>query len=345
MLEIYWMNFVTKHSARHSILSPRARSAGSMLAVAMAACVLVAPNMSAAQQDFESVEIKVQHVQGNIYMLIGAGGNITLQAADDGVLVVDTMFEPLGEKIIAAIRGISSGPITYVINTHAHPDHVGANAVLALAGSNIAGGNVVGAISDAGAQAKIIAHENVLFSMTARDPQPPFEAWPTDTFFTEKKEIFFNGEAIQILHQPAAHTNGDSLVFFRRSDVISTGDIFRTTGYPYIDVDSGGSIQGVIDALNNILDIAIPAEKQEGGTMIIPGHGRLCDEADVVEYRDMLTIIRDRIQYMVDEGFSLRQVLNAEPTLDYDARFGSEGGIQSTRQFVEKIYAELRSQS
>ena len=124
----------------------------------------------------------------------------------------------------------------------------------------------------------------------------PVGAWPTDTFFTSEKEVFFNGEAIQILHQPAAHTDGDSLVFFRRSDVVSTGDIFVTTSYPVIDAQRGGSIQGVVDALNRILDLTIPKEKQEGGTMVIPGHGRLCDEADVVEYRDMVTIIRDRIQ-------------------------------------------------
>ena len=132
----------------------------------------------------------------------------------------------------------------------------------------------------------------------------PFEAWPTDTFFTDRKEVFFNGEAVQVLHQPAAHTDGDSIVFFRRSDVISTGDIFLTTRFPYIDRDNGGTLQGIIDALNRIIDLTVPADRQEGGTMVIPGRGRLCDEADVVEYRDMLTIIRDRIRYLVDDGAS-----------------------------------------
>jgi cyclase len=312
-----------------------------LIAIAAAGAGAAMPGSASAQQNFDGVEIEILPVQNGIYMLVGAGGNITVQTGEDGVLIVDTMFEPLADKILAAVREISDGPITYVVNTHAHPDHVGANASLALAGSNIAGGNVVGAISDAGAQAKIIAHENVLLAMTSQEPQPPFEAWPTDTFFTPQKEIFFNGEAIQILHQPAAHTNGDSIVFFRRSDVISTGDVFITTMYPYIDVANGGTLQGIIDALNNILDIAIPAEKQEGGTLIVPGHGRLCDEADVVEYRDMLTIIRDRIQYMVDEGFSLRQVRNAQPTLDYDGRYGRDSGFWTTEQFIETVYNEL----
>ena len=144
-----------------------------------------------------------------------------------------------------------------------------------------------------------------------------------------------------MLHQPAAHTDGDSIVFFRRSDVISTGDIFLTTGYPFIDRENGGTFQGIIDALNRIVDLTVPADRQEGGTMVIPGRGRLCDEADVVEYRDMLTIIRDRIRYMVEQGASLREVLDARPTLDYDGRYGADSGLWTTEQFVTAIYAEM----
>ena len=312
-----------------------------VLAAAVLAGLTAVPTRSAAQQDFDDIEIKILPVQGGIYMLVGAGGNITVQIGDDGVLIVDTMFAELSDKIVAAIRELSDEPIRFVVNTHAHPDHIGSNASIALKGSNIAGGNVVGAIADAGAQAKIVAHENVLIHMSMQDPPIAFEAWPTDAYYTAKKEIFFNGEAIQIFHQPEAHTNGDSIAFFRRSDVISTGDVFVTTGYPYIDVQNGGSFQGVLDALNNIIDLAVPADRQEGGTMVIPGHGRLCDEADVVEYRDMLTIIRDRIQHMVDEGFSLRQVHSARPTLDYDGRFGSDSGFWTTEQFIETVYEEL----
>ena len=163
----------------------------------------------------------------------------------------------------------------------------------------------------------------------------PFAAWPTETFFGADKEIFFNNEAIQVLHQPAAHTDGDVVVFFRRSDVVATGDLFSTTGYPVIDRARGGSIQGVLDGLNRIIDITIPKDKEEGGTYVIPGHGRLCDEADVVEYRDMVTIIRDRIQELIRRGLTLEQVKAARPTLDYDGRYGS------SETFVEAVYRGL----
>ena len=286
-------------------------------------------------------EIHVLPVQGNVYMLVGPGGNVTVQVGDDGVLIVDSMREESAEQLLGAVRRLSDKPIRYLINTHAHGDHVGGNATLAQAGSNIAGGNVLGAIEDAGETAKIIAHENMLITMSTAETPLPFEAWPTDTYFTDRKEVFFNGEAVQVLHQPAAHTDGDSIVFFRRSDVISTGDLFLTTRYPYIDRENGGTYQGIIDALNRIIDLAVPADRQEGGTMVIPGHGRLCDEADVLEYRDMLTIIRDRVRYLVGEGASLQDVLDARPTLDYDARYGADSGFWTTEQFVTAIYEEM----
>jgi len=170
-------------------------------------------------------------------------------------------------------------------------------------------------------------------------------AWPTDTYFTKKKELFFNGEPIEIFHEPSAHTDGDSLVFFRHSDVISAGDLFVTTTYPVIDLERGGNIQGIIGALNHILDIAIPKEKQEGGTYVIPGHGRLCDEADVLEYRDMVTIIRDRIQDLVKKGMTLDQVKAARPTLDYDGRYGAKTGFWTTDMFIEAVYRSLAKKS
>jgi cyclase len=296
-------------------------------------------------QNFDNVDIHVLPVQGNVSMLVGAGGNITLQVGDEGVLLVDTQFAQLSDKILAAIRKLSTKPLRYIINTHVHPDHTGGNENLARAGSTIAGGNVVGTIGASASQgATVIAHENVLNRMSAPTGQQapmPIGAWPTDTFFTLEKEVFFNGEAIQVLHQPAAHTDGDSIVFFRRSDVVSTGDIFDTTGYPIIDAQRGGSIQGIVDALNRVLDLTIPKEKQEGGTMVIPGHGRLCDEADVVEYRDMVTIIRDRVQDMVDKRLTLAQVKAARPTLDYDGRYGATTGSWTTDMFVEAVYRDL----
>ncbi len=288
-------------------------------------------------------EIHVLPVQGNVYMLVGTGGgNITVQAGDDGVLLVDASVETLSEGVLKAVRSISAKPIRYIIDTHAHADHVGGNAAIAKQGATIMGGNMGQPYSGAA----ILAHENVLTRMSAPTGQQapfPTAAWPTDTYFTKRKDLFFNGEAIQILHQPAAHTDGDSLVFFRRSDVLSAGDVFMTTTYPVIDLERGGTIQGVIAALNNILDIAIPKDKQEGGTYVIPGHGRLSDEADVLEYRDMLTIIRDRIQDLIRKGATLDQVKAARPTLDYEGRYGAIEGSWTTDAFIEAAYRNLSS--
>src|SRR5690606_25043328 len=169
----------------------------------------------------------------------------------------------------------------------------------------VAGGNVARTISDATQGAKGIAHENVLLRLESIESPPPYDAWPSDFFVERPRELFFNGEAIRVIHQPAAHTDGDSIVHFRFSDVIATGDVFSTVAYPVLDVEQGGGIDGVLDALNRVLEIAIPRDRQEGGTMIVPGHGRIADEADVVEYRDMLTIIRERVRHMIGQGFTL----------------------------------------
>jgi glyoxylase-like metal-dependent hydrolase (beta-lactamase superfamily II) len=277
--------------------------------------------------------------------MVGAGGNITVQVGSDGVLLVDTGLAQNADKVLSEVRKLSDGPIRYIVNTHVHPDHVGGNEKIGPAGSAIAGGNFSGDIRDAGVGANIIAHENVLNRMSApTGSQSPFptKAWPNDTYFTKEKKMFFDGEAIQVMHVPAAHTDGDSMVFFRRSDVISTGDLFVSNGYPIVDLERGGNIQGVIEALNRIIDISVPADKQEGGTYIVPGHGRICDQADVVEYRDMVTIIRDRIQDLVKKGMTLEQVRAAKPTLDYDAVFGSTTGFWTTDKFIEAVYKSLK---
>jgi cyclase len=298
-------------------------------------------------QNFDNVQVHVLPVQGNIYMLVGAGGNITMQVGKEGVLLVDSMYAGLSDKVIAAVRTVSDKPIRYIINTHVHGDHTGGNEKLAAAGSTITGGNVVGDIGkSAGEGATVIAAQQVLDRMSVKDgatPAAPSGAWPTDTYITAEKELFFNGEAIQIFHQPAAHTDGDSLVFFRRSDVVSTGDIFVTTSYPIIDIERGGTYQGVLDGLNHIIDITIPAEKQEGGTYVIPGHGRLCDEADVVEYRDMMTILRDRFRDMIGRGMTLEQVKAANPTSDYDPLYGTDKGFWTTDKFIEASYRSLKA--
>jgi cyclase len=311
-------------------------------------CLMVAMSgLAYAQQnqDFSKVEIHVLPVQGQVYMLVGQGGNITVQAGTDGVFLVDTMYAPLADKIVAAIRTISKGPIRYIVDTHVHGDHTGGNELLRKAGSTITGGNVSADIKDSAEGAQIIAHQNILNRMSAAKGTPDAAisaAWPTDTFVGDEKDVFFNGEGIQVIHIPAAHTDGDSIVFFRRSDVISTGDLFTTTNYPIIDLDRGGSIQGFIAGLQKIVDMIIPVYGQEGGTMVVPGHGRLCDLGDVLEYREMAIIIRDRIQDMVGKGMTLDQVKAAKPTLDYDPLYGSTTGFWTTDKFVEAVYKSLK---
>ena len=203
---------------------------------------------------------------------------------------------------------------------------------------------MAGNLTDATQGAQIIAQENLLNRMSAptgKQAPTAFGDWPTETFVDGQKELYFNDEPIEIQFQRAAHTDGDSVVMFRHSDVVSTGDIFVTTGYPVIDVEHGGSVQGEIDALNHILDLTIPKHDEEGGTYVIPGHGRICDEFDVLEYRDMVTIIRDRVQAAIKKGMALDQVKSARLTLDYDARYGRAPG--ATDRFVEQIYRSLMS--
>jgi len=304
-----------------------------------------APAAPPAAPNPANVEVHVLHVQGNVYMLVGAGGNITMQVGNDGVLLVDTGLPGTSDKVLAAIHSVTSEPIRYIIDTHVHADHTGGNEALAKAGNTIAGGNVVGDIgASAGNQAAILAFQTVLDRMSAPTGQQsptPQGAWPTETYTTPERKLFFNGEAVQVIHIPNAHTDGDSIVFFHRSDVISTGDIFVTNRYPIVDMARGGNIQGIIAGLNRIIELATPGPTDEGGTLIVPGHGRLCDQSDVVFYQEMVTIIRDRIQDMINKGMTLEQVKAARPTQDYDPRYGATSGIWTTDMFVEAVYKSL----
>ncbi len=289
-----------------------------------------------------NAEIHTLKVQGNVYMIVGPGGNTAVQVGDSGALVVDTQFEEVSDKIIAEIRKLTSKPIRYVVNTSADPDHTSGNAKISRAGAPVIGGNLGAVAFENGAT--IVAHENVLRAMSQGGEgkaDANADLLPTTTYFQGQKEIFFNEEPVIVMYEPAAHTNGDSMVFFRRSDVIATGDIFNMNSYPVIDVQKGGSIEGVIKALNVVLDITIPKHEQEGGTYVIPGHGRLTDEHDVLEYRDMVTIIRDRVQAMIKSGKTLAQVKESKPTLEYDGRWGSTTGPWTTDMFVEAVFKSL----
>jgi cyclase len=284
-------------------------------------------------QNLDNVQIKVLPVQGNVYMLAGSGGNISLQVGKEGVLMVDTEYAALAPRIMAEIRKLSKGPIRYIINTHVHPDHVGGNEAFAKLIPD-----------DAAAPLKIIAHENVLNRMTrpaGKETPPPQPGLPTDEYFTPTKDLRFNGEAVVIYHEPHAHTDGDSVVLFRGSDVISAGDIFTPGAYPFIDLERGGSVEGEIAALNHLLALTVPAHTQDGGTYVIPGHGRICDEADVVEFRDMLVIIRDRVRDMIRKGMTLDQAKAARPTRDYDTEYVSGNSFVTADRFVESVYKSL----
>ena len=263
------------------------------------------------------VAVKVFPLQGNVSMLAGPGGNVTVQVGADGPLVVDTPAATAAQAIFEAIGRLSPKPIHTIINTHFHADHTaGTGALVKLRG--------------AGSQAiRVMAHDNVLTRLTATTTagESPAAALRinnvitlpvTSPLFTPSRDFFLNGEAVFVHHMPAAHTDGDVIVHFRGSDVLSTGDVFRPDLYPVIDVQNGGTVNGLIAALNRIIEITVPARYQEGGTRVVPGHGRLCDEADVVEYRDMVTIIRDRVRELVKQGRTLAQVKAARPTRDYD---------------------------
>ena len=300
-------------------------------------CCTAAATIAQQAPNLNNVEVHVLPVQGNVYMLVGAGANITVQVGSDGVLVVDSEYAPLSEKILAAIRSLSKGPIRYLVNTTFDADHTGGNEPIRNAGSTIAGGNVSGDIRDAAEGAQIIAHDNIVKHMS----NAPDHALPTSTFLGHQKKLFFNGEGIEILHQPAAHTDADTMVFFRRSDVISTGDVFTTSSYPVINFAAGGSIQGIIDGLNRLVEMIIPVYGQEGGTLVIPGHGRLSDLGDVINCREMTIIIRDRIQDMIKKGMTLEQVKAAKPTRDYDPLYGSVRGWTAD-MFIEAVYKSLK---
>jgi glyoxylase-like metal-dependent hydrolase (beta-lactamase superfamily II) len=320
-------------------------------------------------------EVEVLPIRGNLYAIFGAGGNIVVSMGNDGVLIVDAGRAEMTDKVLAAVQRVQRDwvarnepkpqgfgaetrstvadrhitappkPIRYVINTSADSDHVGGNEKLRNAGHTFTGGNVAGNIADATEGAAILAHENVLTRLSHGEGQTavPADALPTDAYFVDfyKLSHYFNGEGVQLFHMPKAHTDGDSIVHFRGTDVIALGDLMSTGSYPVIDITKGGTINGVLDGLNRVLDMSIAEFRLEGGTLMVPGHGRLVDSADVAYYRDMLTIIRDRVEDLIKKGRTLEQVKAANPSGDYDTEYGSTAGPWTTANFIEAVYKSL----
>jgi glyoxylase-like metal-dependent hydrolase (beta-lactamase superfamily II) len=283
--------------------------------------------------------VKLTKVQGRVYMISGAGGNIAAQIGDDGVVLVNAGSGKATDQVLAAVRGLTERPIRFILDTAADPENIGGNDALAKAGASGGRGQVAGAA--------IIAHESVLRALSAaKGKNVPLSSvsagsWPTITYAGELKDVQTNGEAIQMLHQPGAHGAGDAIVFFRGSDVVVTGNIVDFTRYPLIDTAQGGTFTGVLAAVNRLIDITVPHDWQEGGTLVVPAQGHVGDESDLVEYRDMLTIVRDRILDLIKKGMTLEQVQAARPTFEYDGLYGATSGPWTTAMFVEAAYRDL----
>jgi cyclase len=303
------------------------------------------PQGQRAQPDpARNAVLETIQIRPSVYVIFGAGGNIVMHVGEDGVILVDSGSAAMADQVLAEVRKVTADPIRLIINTSADADHVGGNERIASEGDTI-NPNAF----NAGAQnAAVLAHENVLNRVSAPTGQQapfPIGIWPTETYIARIKSMYLNNDGIQVMHQPAAHSDGDSIVLFRRADVIATGDILDLRQFPVIVAAAGGSIQGELDALNQLIDLAIPAVPllhKEGRTYLVPGHGRIADHADLVEYRDMVTVIRDRIKSMVDKGLTLAQVKAANPALGYRARYGSDTGPWTTDMFVEAVYNGLR---
>jgi len=297
------------------------------------------PEEAAASQvaAAQSGALEILEVRPSFFVIAGAASNIGVQVGEDGIVLVDAGSAAGAPAVLAAIKRISPKPIRYIIDTRPDADHVGGNEALSKAGEKLFSG---GTRAAGEALAPIVSVESVLQYMTSL----PAGALPTEVFHYARKYMYLNGEAIEVLSQPAAHTDGDAFAFFRRSDVVMAGDVLDTRRFPVIDVARGGSIQGEIAALDRLVGLAVPSVpvvSREAGTIVVPGHGRLCEQYDVVEYRDMVTIIRDRVRDLVKKGRSLAEVQAAQPAKGYMGRYGNPGGAWTTERFIEAVYQSL----
>ena len=284
-------------------------------------------------------------IRPNVYVIFGAGANITVHTGEDGVMLVDTGTEANADKVITAVRAINAGRIRMIFNTSADLEHVGGNDKVGAAGvplnpDNFTGGEL---------RATVVAHENVLQRLSfppKGEKALPADMLPTETFTSRYRSYYINDDAVQVIRQLGAVSDGDVMVHFRRADVIAVGDIIDLRHFPVIDPEKGGSIQGELEALNRLLDLTVPAMPlvvKAGRTLIVPGHGPIADYAEVVEYRDMVTTIKDIIEDQIKKGMTLQQVKAANPTAGYRKRWGAESGPWTTDMFVDAIYNGLKN--
>ena len=313
-------------------------------AVLLSLAFLGALSIRAAEPD----GLDVVKVRKNFYMIAGAGGNIGVQIGSDGIVLVNTGTTAASDQVLAALKKLTDLPTRYIINADAGAEFVGGNEKLARAGYTIftnalgGGGNAL----PNGGGASILSHDSVLRVMSTGKTPYPSGAWPNEAFFTPRKAIRMNDEGIEILYQPAAHSSADSFVLFRASDVVVTGDVMDTTRFPMIDLANGGSIQGEIDALNRLIDLTIaptPFIYKDVGTYVVPGHGRVCEQMEVVDYRDMVVLVRDNVADLMKQGKTLEQIKAARPALPYETRYGSQSGPWTTNAFVEALYKSLQA--
>ena len=296
--------------------------------------------MGYAQPLRDGSGLETIQIRPNVYVIFGAGANITVHVGEDATILVDSGSADRADDVLEAIRAISDRPIGMIINTSAHPDHAGGNHELASTGIPIAG-----APFGAAPAANVLAHENVLLRM-AEEGLLPYEDWPNETYTSRVRSMYINDDGIVVMRQTGAHSDGDSIVHFRRADVIATGAILDLRHFPVIDPAKGGSIQGELAALNRLLEITIPAMPlvlKPGRTLLVPGHGYISDYAELVEYQNMVTIIHDRIKNLIDKGMSLEEVQAANPTQGYRGRYGTDTGPWTTEMFVEAIYDGLKN--
>jgi cyclase len=290
-------------------------------AAAAGAAVAVFSSPLAAQrgQDFSQVQIKTTRLAPNFYTLEGSGGTIGVLAGADGVFMVDSQYAPLSDKIVAAIKAITDRPIRFLVNTHVHPDHTGGNENFGRMGATLI--------------ARDELRERLANPGGGRAGQPP-AALPMITY-EGRLLVHMDGEDIQLIAVPHAHTDGDTMVYFPASNVIMTGDFFRSLGYPFFDLNNGGSLPGLVDGLNQILAIAKP------DTKIVPGHGEVVDRTAIAAHRDMIIAVRDKIAPMVARGDTVEQVLAGKPTAAYDAKVPQ--GEQTSERFVRALYTEIQN--